>query len=212
VLVLFRPVDDATLLLDQALKMLHSWTTGVLRFDENVRPVRYVIAPDGRLVMPAMVAMLSTLDTALHIPDEDPDGLQVLVELHELDPDGPEGNLTDRWRIYHGEPEDLQWAVLDIDFARFREASIDGEALVVANTLAGAEPKLCALVNGHHAEALRTLVMENLQITASQPLLVGIDPAGLDVRVDHGVVRLDSVLGNDAQAASGALLGALGVV
>jgi len=205
-------VDDATLLLDQALKMLHSWTTGVLRFDENVRPVRYVIAPDGRLVMPAMVAMLSTLDTALHIPDEDPDGLQVLVELHELDPNGPDGAMTDRWRIYHGEPEDLQWAVLDIDFGRFRGASIDGEAMVVPNTLSAAEPKLCALINGHHNDALRTLVSDSLQITASQPLLVGVDPDGLDIRADHGVVRVDLVLGNDPQSASGALLGALGVV
>lgn len=205
-------MDDGTLLLDQALKMLHSWTTGVLRFDEIVRPVRYVIAPDGRLVIPAMVAMLSTLDTALHIPDEDPDGLQLLVELHELDADGPEGALTDRWRIYHGEPEDLRWAVLDIDFGRFRGASIDGEAMVVPNALADAEPKLCALINGHHADALGRLVSDTLQITASQPVLVGVDPDGLDVRADHGVVRLDLVLGNDAQSASGALLGALGVV
>jgi hypothetical protein len=205
-------MDDFTAMLSQARTMLRTWTSGVLRFNENVRPVRYVIAPDGRLVMPAMVAMLSTLDTALHIPNEDPDALQLLVELHELDPDGPEGALSDRWRIYHGEPEDLRWAVLDIDLARFREASIDGEALVMANPLAEAEPKLCALINDNHAEALKTLVADDLQISTEGPLLVGTDPAGLDVRADQDVVRLNLSLGDDPQAASGVLLRALGVV
>ncbi|MCH2137894.1 MAG: hypothetical protein MK074_02445 [Phycisphaerales bacterium] len=205
-------MDDDTAILNIARSMLRTWTQGVLRFDEHVRPVRYVIAPDGRLVMPAMVAMLSTLDTALHIPDEDPDGLQLLVELHEFDPDSAEGAMADRWRIYHGEPEDVRWAVLDIDFARLHGIAIDGEALVVPNPLTDAEPKLCAMVNREHADALAAFVAAARDVTASAPLLVGIDPTGVDVRVDHGMVRVELALGNDEVIAAKSLQEALNVV
>jgi hypothetical protein len=203
---------DDQQLLTAARSTLRAWTGGMLRFDEHVRQLKYVIAPDGRLVAPAMVAMLSTLDTALHIPEEDEDGLQLLVELHEFDAEGAEGALADRWRIYHGAPDDMLWAVMDIDLARFHGGTLDGEAMVLPNALAPYEAALCKLVNDGHREALAAALQGKLNITASDPLLVGVDPTGIDVRADRGVVRLQLELGEDSQQASGVLLGALGVV
>ncbi|MCH2135932.1 MAG: hypothetical protein MK101_05045 [Phycisphaerales bacterium] len=205
-------MEDPDRLLSHARHTLRAWTSGLLRFDEHVRPLKYVIAPDGRLVAPAMVAMLSTLDTALHIPEEDPDGLQLLVELHEFDPDGPDGALADRWRIYHGSPEDVRWAVMDIDLARCHGGTIDGEAMVVPNPLATIEPKLCSMINTNHGEALRNAVQTELSISPSQVVAVGVHPDGLDVRCDHDVVQLPCNLGQDPEVATGALLGSLGVV
>ena len=205
-------MDEDQAVLTGARGTLRAWTSGLLRFDEHVRPVRYVIAPDGRLVAPAMVAMLSTLDTALHIPAEDEDGLQLLVELHEFEAEGPDGAMADRWRIYHGDPDDAQWAVMDIDLAKYRGGTLDGEAMVVPNALAPHEPALCRLVNDTHTEALASTLQLQLNVTAAAPLLVGIDPTGLDVRADQGVVRLDLELGEDAKTASGVLLQGIGVV
>lgn len=204
-------MDDVQQLLMQARHALRAWTSAIIRFDEHVRPLRYVIAPDGRLVAPAMVAMLSTLDTALHIPDEDPDGLQLLVELHEFDADGPEGALADRWRIYHGLPDDVRWAVMDIDLARFHGGTIDGEAMVIANPLAQVEPRMCALINANHIAALQKALESQLTIKARNPLVVGVHPDGLDVRCDHDVVQLPMTVPVEQDRATDAVLAAIGV-
>jgi len=210
--LLLALVEASDQLLQQARHTLRAWTSAVIRFDEHVRPLRYVVAPDGRLVAPAMVAMLSTLDTALHIPDEDPDGLQLLVELHEFDPDGPEGGLADRWRIYHGSPADVRWAVMDIDLARFHNGTIDGEAMVVPNPLAEIEPRICALINANHAAHLQQALQSQLDIKPLQSLVVGVHPDGLDVRCDHDVVQLPMTVPLEHDQAAGAVLARLGIV
>ena len=210
--LLHKLVDESQQLLMQARHTLRAWTSAIIRFDEHVQPLQYVIAPDGRLVAPAMVAMLSTLDTALHIPDEDPDGLQLLVELHEFDADGPEGALADRWRIYHGTPDDIRWAVMDVDLARFRGGTIDGEAMVVANPLAECEPRICALINASHVASIQQTLESQLSIKAQNPLVVGVHPDGLDVRCDHDVVQLPLTIPLEHDQAAGAVLAAIGVV
>ena len=203
--------DEETLLLEQASGHLHSWTTGDFRFDEHIRPIRYVFAPDGRLVAPTMVAMLQATETVLHVPVADDTAMELLVTLEEFDEDGPDGSLADRWRIYHGDPPDVHWAFMSIDLTRFHGMVIDGEALQLPNLLTDIEPALCGRINREHGDAIRSTVERLLDIEAEDPRLVGIDPRGIDIRAKFDVVRLplDPIVqdSEDAETAVRILLG-----
>lgn len=182
--------DDEAALLEQAAGHLHAWTTGDLRFDEHIRPIRYVFASDGRIVAPMMVAMLQAEETVVHVPVANESAMELLVTAVEFEEDGPEGALADRWRIYHGDPPDVHWALMDIDLVRFHGMVIDGEALQQPNPLTTLEPALCGEINRGHAEAVRATVAQQLDVEAEDPRMVGIDPRGIDVRARFDVVRL----------------------
>lgn len=169
---------------------LRANSTGDLRFDEHLRPVRYVVAADGRLVAPVMVAMLQSMDTVLFVPDCAENATEVQVTLEPFDEHGPDGGLCDRWRIYHGEPDDVRWARLDIDAARFEGAVIDGQALVRPNPLAPDEPQLCTEMNKRPGGMLHLLCLHLAGTRLKQPVMVGIDPLGVDVRGTFQVFRL----------------------
>jgi hypothetical protein len=175
---------------ESAFAFLRGHTTADMRFDEHLRPVRYVTAPDGRLVLPAMVAMLQTGDTVLFIPDYCDDCLQVQVTLSPLDEHGDDGGLTDRWRIYHGDPEDVRWAMANVDAARRDDLVIDGDALMRPNPLADVESGICRRVNGGDRNDLRMLCRHWASIDVETPVLVGLDPLGLDIRGAFQVVRV----------------------
>src|SRR6185295_5660481 len=100
--------------IDQAYAFLRGHTTGDLRFDEHLRPLKYVIAPDGRLIAPAMVAMIESVDTVLFVPDCAEGSMELQVTLEPFEDRGAAGADADRWRIYHGEPEDVRWASMHI--------------------------------------------------------------------------------------------------
>ena len=104
-----------------------------------------------------MYAMLEAVDAVLFIPQNAQGAMELQVTLSELDPDGPDAAATDRWRIYHGEPRDTHWAILDIEAARYEESIIDGVALVRPNPLVQVEPRLCQTINERHGADLRTL-------------------------------------------------------
>jgi len=177
-----------------AYKHLRANTTGDLRFDEHLRPVKYVIAPDGRLVCPVMVAMLGTADTVLFVPDysDNASMLELQVTMLPLEERGEGGAQADRWRIHHGEPDDVRWAWLSIDAARFEEFVIDGDALMVPNPLALDEAALCKWMNQEHAADLVALCAAFGSMKVESPLMVGIDPQGIDVRATFDVVRIPS--------------------
>jgi len=173
---------------------LRAHTTGDLRFDEHLRPVKYVLAPDGRLVCPVMVAMLGTADTVLFVPEyaDNVDMIELQVTMLPFEERGEDGAQADRWRIHHGEPEDVRWAYLSIDAARFGELVIDGEALMIPNPLAADEGSLCKWMNQEHANDLRTLCARFGSMKVEAPIMVGIDPRGIDVRATFDVVRIPS--------------------
>jgi hypothetical protein len=175
---------------DAAHAFLRANLRGDLRFDEHVRGIRFVIAPDGRLVAPVMVAMLEAVDCVLNVPAIGDDAMELHVSLEPFEEHGPGGAFADRWRIYHGEPEDVRWALLTIDAARYGGIVIDGEALMIPNPLAPHEPRLLKLINQRPPDALRQIVRRARQIDIEEPRAVGIDPGGLDIRARFGVVRV----------------------
>ena len=195
---------DEQVMLEKAVGHLHAWTSGDLRFDEHIRPVKYVFAPDGRLVLPMMVAMLQATETVVHVPRADETAMELLVGAVEFDEEGPEGGLADRWRIYHGDPPDVHWACLTIDLARFHGMVIDGEAIQQANPFASLEPPLCGELNRDHADLVHAALVKRLDVDAVDPRVVGVDPRGIDVRARFDVVRLafEHVLDEDADVRS----------
>ena len=72
----------------------------MFRFDEHVHSLKFVVAPDGRLVAPVMVAALQTTDTALYIPDDDAPALELLVSLEPFEDAGATAAMADRWRCW----------------------------------------------------------------------------------------------------------------
>jgi hypothetical protein len=178
-------------ILASALHHLRSWSSGELRFDEHLRPIRFVLAPDGRLVMPVMAAVLQADETVLHVPVADEAALELLLCLEAFEEDGPDGALADRWRIYHGDPPDVYWAMGTIDLARFHSMVLDGEAMQQDNPLTSVEAGLCGEVNREHHQRLIQIVLDELNVEAIDPRLVGVDSTGLDIRGTFDVLHLD---------------------
>jgi hypothetical protein len=174
----------------QAHAFLRSHTRGDLQFEENLRSVRYVIGPDGRLVAPVMHSALNAVDTVLFVPQSAEGAMEVQVTLSALDADGVEGALADRWRIYHGDPQEAYWAWLEADAARHGEWVVDGDVLRHPNPLAGDEARLCRQINQGPRDELRRVCRHIAGADVEEPLVVGVDPLGFDVRRRFDVARV----------------------
>lgn len=176
--------------IDAALAFLHAHLTGVLRFDGEHRPLKVAVAHDGKLIASVMVAMARALDTTLCLPDEDDTSMHLQVTLEEFTEAGPKAELADRWRIYHGDPPDVRWAELSIDAGRFDGFFIDGDALMVPNSLASTEGAICRTLNASHTGLVREACLRHAQVGIESPVVVGVDQFGIDVRGAFDVVRL----------------------
>jgi len=175
---------------DAAWAFLRSNSTATLKFGEHTHDVSYVICSTGELVIPAMVAMLQPNDTIMFVPDYSEDCMEIHVSLRQFKPTGDDGILADRWNVYHGKSPDVQWALVDIDAARFHEMFIDGEALLRENPLSVIEPSLCKNINTNFKDNLRQVCFERTKVEVTDPVVVGIDPLGIDVRAPFGIVRV----------------------
>jgi hypothetical protein len=183
-----------------ACRHLRANLVGILRFDDEALPIRFVVAPDGRLVVSAMVAMLRSGDVSLAIPDEGEESLELMLSLEEFSESGPLAGLADRWRIHHGEPPDVRWAVGGIDAGRFRGYFIDGEAFELSNPLAAEEAAICSEANASLRPQLRAAALAEARRRnrppaewgLDAPTLVGADPGGFDLRGAYGILRIES--------------------
>jgi len=185
-----KPFDEGDAAIEEAHGLLRSWTQGLFRFDEHVQSLKYVIAPDGRLIAPVMVAALQTPDTALYIPDDEAPVLELLLSLEAFEERGDAAALADRWRIHHGTEEDINWAVMGIDMVRISDLVIDGDAIVRLNPFADVEADLCRTINDLGEDSLQRICKGHLDVDVEHPLAVAIDPLGLDVRARFDVLRL----------------------
>ena len=174
---------------DGAWAFLRSNSTASLSFGEINIDVSYIIIPDGRLVIPAMVAMLQPCDMVMYVPEYAEGCMELHVSLEQFDETSEDGTFADRWQVYHGEPPDTQWAFVDIDAARFHEMFVDGEALLRENTLATVEHALCKTLN-EQQDIVRQVCTSKTNVDVTNPFVVGIDPLGVDIRAPFGIVRI----------------------
>ncbi len=183
-------MDDP--IVERAYAYLRGHYTGELQFEEHLRPIQYIIAPDGRIVSSVMVAMLQCVDTVLFVPECAEGAMEVQVTLDQFDEDGKLGHLADRWRIYHGEPTDVRWAFLDVDAARYATVVIDGPAFLRPNPLAKVEAQLCREINRQRSADLLAICRHFAHTKETHPIMVGIDSWGIDIRRTFDVIRIDT--------------------
>jgi hypothetical protein len=69
---------------------------------------------------------------------------------------------------------------------------IDGDALQKPNPLAKDEARICRELN-QKTDMLKTLCERHGTMRVEQPVMVGIDPLGIDLRARFDVVRVTSV-------------------
>ncbi len=178
--------------IDEAQRLLRRSLKGVLAFDEHVRPISIVIAPDGSIVAPVMVGMIEAADTVLFLPEESDDALQIQVTVEPFEERGTAGALADRWRIYHGEPPDVRWAVLTMDAARLGQHVFDGDALKVPNAMAAVEAGVCKRLNDTHIDVLRMACRRTAGKNVEAPRAVGVDQHGVDIRGLLDIFRIEA--------------------
>lgn len=176
----------------EAYQWMRGHLSGFLRFDGERIAIKIAPLPDGRFVAPVMVAMLIAADTVLELPDDGDEHLHLMVSLEKFDERGESGHCADRWRTYHGDPPDVNWAWVTIDGAKFRGYFIDGEVFQVANALQTQESALCRALNQSKTDEIRLAIRTQFQTDAEAPFVVGVDPAGFDVRRQFDILRLQS--------------------
>ncbi len=184
-----RMMDD---IVEKAHRHLRGHSCAEIRFEEHIRHLSYVFHQDGYLVAPVMVAMLQALETMIFVPEATENALEALVTLDELDERGSEGAITDRWRIYHGDPQDVRWARMNIDAGKLEGSVIDGTVLMRANPFAVDESRICKHMNQDHSADLRILALHFAHIEIENPVMIGIDPLGIDIRGRFDVVRINA--------------------
>jgi hypothetical protein len=113
--------------------------------------------------------------------------MRVLLSPEQLDDDPP---IADRWRIYHGEPQDVRWAAFWIDFAKWSGIVVDGDALMTPHTFTSDEPAILKDLNADKDRLRRLCIEVGGMHDVQFPLAVGVDPLGVDIRARFDTVRL----------------------
>lgn len=150
-------------------------------------PVRFVIdGRTGELVMPLPPGVAAAGDQVLFIPHEADDALQLLLALRPLGPE--ESSTYDRWQAYHGTPRAPAWVAARIEAARLEGQVVDGSEMTLRNPLVGAEAALCRTANADRAALRGACRRAGLEV--ADPVCVGVDPRGLDVRARFEIVRV----------------------
>lgn len=172
--------------LKRALRLLADNREGKVAFEEHVVPMRFIRTPrSGHVLASVPVALLMADEIVLYVPDESDDALQLLLTAEQVD----ESAMTDRYNAYFPEPDHVRWAEMYIDAGRLDEYVFDGEALMTPNPLASCEIDLLKALNADR-EALRAATALCASREVTEPVAVGVDPLGADIRARFGIVRL----------------------
>ena len=175
---------------EEAYEFLRAHLMGRIRFDGDRVDIKVAPTPSGHLVASVMVSMLRSVDVVLELPDDGDDSLELQVTLEQIEENGPDGALCDRWCIYHGEAPDVRWARIQIDAARYKGYFVDGQALMRENPFAAQEGALCKELNAHCREGVMRAAESTGTHRLIDPKVVGGDPWGIDARGQIGVARI----------------------
>jgi hypothetical protein len=101
--------DDPTIE-EKGYQWMRGHLSGFIRFDGERVAIKIAPIPDGRFVAPVMVAMLMAADTVMELPDDGDTDLHLMMSLEKFDERTDQTGSADRWRTYHGDPPDVNWA------------------------------------------------------------------------------------------------------
>lgn len=172
-----------------ALRVLRRYHAGTLAFDERISPVRFIIdGRNGRLVMPIEPVAADALEHVLYAPDQAGPEIEAILSPHPIEAEFDEA--LDRWAAYHGRTTERRWVSCDLETLRTGGWVYDGEGVMVGNLFRGDEPALVRRLN-KDAGALASACRRVAGADVADPLAVGVDPDGVDVRARFGIVRLE---------------------
>ncbi len=180
--------------IERAMRLLKGYTKGTLLADSTpYDQARYIVDPrTGSLVLTVEEAMLDAEDVVLVIPEDRFDApMRVSLELTTA----IEEEACDRFLAYHLHQPCSIWAHGKINFAKLQSGLESGDVvgnneLEVPNPLVDALPGLCKKLNADR-KALGEVCKLLTKATVDEPLAVGIDPVGMDVRTKFGVLRVE---------------------
>jgi hypothetical protein len=191
------------------VRLLCRYHEATLQYHERRAEVRFVIdGACGDLILPAdpgFAGEVGGRDVVLHLPDEIHRDLQLSAAAEPIArPEAEES--VDRWQAYHAaagggaRPAARVWLRCRIDGGKAPHTPgevYSGESLTRPNPLRKGEARLIKQTNSDHA-ALARLCKSRAHVDVADPLCVGIDPYGLDIRARFGIVRIEF----DLEAAS----------
>lgn len=183
-------MDDTSIdTLKRARSLLRAHTTGTLLCDGIPTPIAYIIDPStGGLILCAEHEMFEADDCVLAIPE---DSFSCPMRVNLMIEEMPESIASDRYIAYHLRQDRPVWARGQISFAKIDSGGVaDGEQLMTPNPLLDALPHLCKRLNADR-KALREVCKLLTRAEIENPIAVGVDEEGSDIRAEFGVVRMN---------------------
>lgn len=187
----------------EGFRQLRRHHEATLQYHERRLEVKFVIdGATGDVVLPADPGFASELggrDAVLHMPQEAQCHLQVAIAAAPISrPEAEEA--VDRWHAYHAASGPTArgpraWLRCRVDGGKVPDSPPPGEvypaeALARPNGLRKAEPRLVKLVNTDR-DAIARACRHHVRMEVTDPLCVGVDPFGLDIRARFGIVRIE---------------------
>ncbi|MFG0305248.1 MAG: hypothetical protein ACF8Q5_03425 [Phycisphaerales bacterium JB040] len=175
----------------ECMRVVRAHASGVLRCDETPEPVKFVLSrADHSVVLPVERGLLEAEVFLLCLPDDSFDlRVRLLLRMRELERDYEVDR--DRHLAYHGETTGLAWVRGVIDHAHTAGGIVvDGGLLMRESSLRAGEARLCRLLNADR-DRLRDATELLGGVRVEEPLAVGVDAHGFDVRAYHGIVRVE---------------------
>jgi hypothetical protein len=174
------------------LRRIRTFHEGVLLLDGTTQRARFVLDPlSGEPVLPVPAIAFETEQVVLCLPDDgfdNPECVQVVGLASEIDPLREEA--CDRFGAYFGKPAFPRFARLRVASVKRLDDVLDGDLVRLANPLRKSEGALCKFANAHEVSVAHAC--ERLLGTRpTKPLVVGVDPWGIDVRATFGIMRLE---------------------
>lgn len=207
-----RPIqrDDSR----DGIRLIRRYHEATVQFHERRAEVGFVIdGATGELVFPAEPGFAASLDRIgpddsegpgllLHLPDEAQRQLQLTVAVRIVErPEAEEA--VDRWHAYHAassgaggtRPPARVWLRCAIEGGKAPHSPppgevYSGESMTRPNPLRKAEPRLVKMINADRP-ALGRICRARAGMEIADPLCVGVDPFGIDVRARFGIVRIE---------------------
>ncbi len=174
----------------RAIRLLRGHTKGTLLADSTpCDEALYLVDPrTGSLVLTIEESALDAQDVLMVIPQDRFDApMRVSLELTtDIDEEA-----CDRFLAYHLHQPCSIWARGRINFAKLESGEVVGnDELEIPNPLIDALPGLCKKLNTDR-KALAQVCTLLTKAKVDDPLAVGIDPIGMDVRTKFGVLRVE---------------------
>ena len=157
--------------------------------EDRRRHVRYVFdRKRGLLIFPLSPESADAGEGQLLVPDESDPVVAALLSLETLT--DLSSDMEIRHEIYHGPSREGAWVAATVEALRYHGEPFDSEEIDLTDTIIGEEPLLCRELNAD-PEVLRVACASLAGAEVEEPVAVGVDPDGIDIRARFGIVRLE---------------------